>query len=71
MKTYYIQIDDCQNNPQAIVKVKAANEEEAQAKALEALHIDDSIYTIDKDDAKRMADDGFIIIDEDGEEVEF
>ena len=50
MKTYYVQIDDCQNNPQAIVKVKASSENAARSKALQALHICDSIYIINNID---------------------
>lgn len=69
MKTYYIEIDDCQNNTQAIIKVKASSENAAKTKALKTLHRDDEIFSIDKETAKEMAEDGYIIIDEDGEEI--
>lgn len=71
MKTYFIQIDDCQNNTQAIVKVKASSENAAKTRALKALHICDSIYVVAKNEAIEIAEDnGMCIIDEEGEEID-
>ena len=69
METYYIEIDDCQNNTQAIIRVEAASLEAAKTKALKTLHRDDEIFSIDKETAQSMSEDGYIIIDEDGEEI--
>jgi len=69
--TYYIQIEDCQNNIEAIVEVNADSKLEAKYKALRALHIDDNLYVITKEDAANVVEEeGIIPIDEDGEEIE-
>ena len=72
MKTYYIQISDCQNNTIAVVAVEAENKQEAQNKALRAIHVNDDISTITKSDVEEMLDNGEIeyVIDEDGCEVD-
>lgn len=71
MKTYYVTIEDCQNNPMALVKVKASSEEAAKVKALKALHVDDQLSTLNKEEALEYAEEtGMFIIDEDGFEVE-
>jgi len=70
MKTYYIQIDDCQNNTQAVVKVTAGSAQEARVNALLALHQNDSISVVTKANAKELQEDGYLVIDEDGEEVD-
>lgn len=70
MKTFYIQIDDCQNNTQAIVKVEATDLKEAQAKALRAIHISDDIFAIDKEEALDMVKEGYTLIDEEGCETD-
>ena len=69
--TYYIQIEDCQNNIEAIVKVEADSKLEAKYKALRALHIDDNLYIITKEDAATVVEEeGIIPIDEDGGEID-
>lgn len=71
MRTFFIQIDDCQNNTEAIVKVEATNVEEARVKALKALHIAESLYSIDKEEAVALAEElGLPIIGEDGCETD-
>jgi len=69
--TMYVQIDDCQNNTEVIVKVDANNTAEAEAKALKALHAEDRLYVIDAEEAQEFAEDGITVIDEDGDEVDF
>ncbi len=70
MKTFYVQIEDCQNNPIAVVKVKAKDLTEAKYKALCAIHAEDNIYIVDEDDVIAAQEDGMILIDENGEETE-
>lgn len=70
MKTYFIGIEDCQNNTQAVVKVIAGSAQEARVNALLALHQNDSISVITEDDAKELQEEGYLVIDEDGEEVD-
>lgn len=65
MKTYYMEIDDCQGNVLAVVKVEANDYAEAKKKAILALHRDDVVFDISAKDAK-----GYTVIDEDGCEVE-
>lgn len=68
---YYIQIEDCQNNIEAVIAVEAENEQEAKYKALRALHSEDNIYIVSKEDAMNTVEDsGIIPIDEDGEEID-
>ena len=67
----FVQIEDCQNNVVAIIQVEAKDKAEAKYKALRALHADDNLYIIDEEDARGAAEDGYIIIDENGEEVDF
>ena len=71
MKTYFIGIEDCQNNTQAVVKVTAGSAQEARVNALLALHQNDAISVISEDDAEELQEQGYLVIDEDGEEVEF
>ena len=70
MKYYYVEITDCQNNVQAIVKVWASSESAAETKALRALHRDDKIYVLNKEEALYETSQGHIIIDEDGDEAD-
>lgn len=68
---YYVQIEDCQNNLQAVVAVEAENEQEAEDKALRALHSEDNIYIVSKEDAmSTIEESGIIPIDADGEEID-
>ena len=68
---YFVQIEDCQNNITAIVAVEAENRDNAKYKALRALHIDDNLYIINKDEAKEVVENNSIIaIDEDGDEID-
>ena len=68
---YFVQIEDCQNNIVAVVVVEAENTMEAKYKALRALHINDNLYIIDKDEAKEVVENnGIIAIDEDGDEID-
>ena len=46
---YYVQIEDCQNNIEAVVAVEAENKQEAKYKALRALHSEDNIYIVSKE----------------------
>lgn len=67
----FVQVEDCQNNVVAIVAVEAENNMEAKYKALRALHINDNLYIINKDEAKEVVENnGIIAIDEDGDEIE-
>lgn len=71
-KKYYIEIEDCQNNPIAVVKVEAENFQEAKYKALRALHSEDNLYGITKEEAiKYTEENGLVMIDEWGEEVDY
>lgn len=68
---YYVQIEDCQNNIEAVVAVEAENKQEAKYKALRALHSEDNIYIVSKEDAiSAVEDSGVIPIDEDGCEID-
>ena len=68
---YYVQIEDCQNNIEAVVAVEAENKQEAKYKALRALHSEDNIYIVSKEDAiSAVEDSGVIPIDEDGDEID-
>jgi hypothetical protein len=68
---YYVQIEDCQNNIEAVVAVEAENKQEAKYKALRALHSEDNLYIVSKEDAiSAVEDSGVIPIDEDGEEID-
>lgn len=71
MKTYYIEIER-QGYTLAIVKVEADNYEQAQLKALKALHLNDDISEISEDTAYDRLQLGDIdyIIDEDGNEID-
>lgn len=71
MKTYFISIEDCQNNPIAVVKVKAKDQTEAKYKALRAIHEEDNIYELDADAVMGYIEDsGLILINERGEEID-
>lgn len=70
MKYYYIEIGDCQNNPQVIVKVWASSMSAAEAAALRAIHQDDHLYVRNKEEVVAAMNSGCPIIDEDGEELD-
>lgn len=72
MQTYYIEIEGQCSNVLAVIKVKAENEDEAKLKALKALHATEDIYSISKEEAKNLVDDGEVdyMLDEDGCEIE-
>lgn len=71
MKTYFISIEDCQNNPVAVVKVKAKDLIEAKYKALRAIHEEDNVYELDSDAViGYIEDSGLTPIDERGEETD-
>ena len=69
-KIYYIEIER-QGNTLGVIKVNAANDQEATLKALLALHSCDTISTITKEVACSRIEEGYInyIIDEDGGEL--
>ena len=68
---FYVQIEDCQGNVEAVVAVEADNKQEAKYKALRALHTEDNIYIVSKKDAVNAVEDsGVVPIDEDGEEID-
>ena len=71
MRTYYIQIER-QGWTLAVVKVKAETYEEAEYKALKALHMNDDISEASKESVKASLDSGDIdyVIDENGDEIE-
>lgn len=71
MRTYYIEIER-QGNIVWVVKVEANTYEEAELKALKAIHISDDIYEAEKDSVISMLENGYIdyIIDEDGCEID-
>ena len=71
MKSYYIEIER-QGWTLAIVKVKANTYEEAELKALKALHGTDDISEISKEQATASLENGDIdyLLDEDGSEID-
>jgi len=70
-KTYYIQIER-QGWTLAVVKVKAKTYEEAEHKALKALHMNDDISEASEESVKASIDSGDIdyVIDENGNEID-
>jgi len=72
MQTYYIEIEGQCSNVLAVIKVKAENEDEAKLKALKALHATEDIYSISKQEAQNLVDDGEVdyMLDEDGCEID-
>ena len=70
-KTYYIEIER-QGWTLAVVKVKAETYEEAELKALKALHANDDLSEIDEDSVKERVKSGDIdyVIDENGNEID-
>lgn len=67
---FYVQVEDCQNNVEVIVAVEAKDEQEAKFKALRALHVDDNLYIVSKEDAEAtIKEEGIIAIDERGDEI--
>lgn len=71
MKTYYISIER-QGSIMWVVKVNANSREEAEAKALKAVHLNDDITDIDEETVKDMLQNGDIdfVIDEEGDEID-
>lgn len=69
--TYYISIER-QGSIMWIVKVNASSREEAEAKALKAVHLNDDITEEDEDTVKDMLQNGDIdfVIDEEGDEID-
>ena len=72
MRTYYIEIEE-QNYTIALIKVDADSYEEAELKALKALHATNSISEVSKEDVKARLDSGDVayMLDEDGCEIDF
>lgn len=72
MRTYYITVER-QGWTLAVVKVRAESYEEAQRKALLALHANDDISEISEEQARETveSDDNLYMIDEDGTEIDF
>ena len=70
-KTYYIEVER-QGWALAIVKVRAKTYEEAELKALKALHANDDLSEIDEDSIKERVKSGDIdyVIDENGNEID-
>lgn len=71
MKTYYIEIER-QGYTLAVIKVEAETYQEAELKALKALHANDDISEISEESALERLQSGDIdyMIDEDGCEVD-
>ncbi len=71
MKTYYIKIEE-QGCVVAIVKVNANSYQEAELKALKALHATENISEISKEEAEAEFESGNVdvMIDEDGCEID-
>ena len=71
MKTYYIEIER-QGWPLAVVKVTAENYEEAEHKALKALHVTDEISELPEENVFERIQSGDIdyVIDENGDEID-
>ena len=71
MRTYYIEIER-QGWTLAIVKVEAETYEEAEYKALKALHMNDDISEASEESVKARLDSGDIdyVIDENGNEID-
>ena len=69
--TYYISFER-QGSVMWVVKVNASSYEEAEAKALKAIHANDDISELTEEQAKETIDPevGLFIIDENGNEVE-
>lgn len=68
--TYYISIER-QGSVMWVVKVNASSREEAEAKALKAIHSNDDILELTKEQAKETLDPeiGLFLMDENGDEV--
>lgn len=71
MRTYYIEVER-QGWALAVVKVEAETYEEAELKALKALHATDDLSEIDENSVKERVANGDIdyVIDENGDEIE-
>ena len=71
MRTYYIKFER-QGNTLCIFKIEASSYEEAEVKALKALHETDEIGEISKEAAMKDLESGEIdyILDEDGCEID-
>lgn len=69
--THYISIER-QGSVMWVVKVNASNREEAEAKALKAVHLNDDITEEDEETVKDMLQNGDIdfVIDEEGDEID-
>lgn len=73
MRTYYITIER-QGYTLAVVRVKAESYEEAERKALLALHANDDISELTEEQARATIEsdeNGLYMIDENGEEIDF
>lgn len=68
---YYISIER-QGSIMWVVKVNASSREEAEAKALRTVHLNDDITDIDEETVKDMLQNGDIdfVIDEEGDEID-
>ncbi len=71
MKTYYIEIER-QGYSLAVIKVDADSYEQAELKALKALHANDDISEISEESALERIQSGDIdyMLDEDGDEID-
>lgn len=72
MRTYYITVKR-QGYTLAVVKVEAESYDEAERKALLALHVNDDIEELTKEQARAVveSEEGLFMIDEDGTEIDF
>lgn len=70
-RTYYITVER-QGYTLAVVKVEAESYDEAERKALLALHANDDIEELTKEQARAIvkSEDGLYMIDENGDEVD-
>ena len=70
MKPYYISIER-QGSVMWVVKVNANSREEAEAKALKAIHSNDDILELTKEQVKETLNPeiGLFLMDENGDEV--
>lgn len=70
MKTYYVTID-CQGQTEVVIKVEARSNDDAKYKAMLAYLGDKDVDVVDEDVAQSCCEDGVMLIDEDGAEIDF
>ena len=70
MKKYYVTVD-CQGQTEVVIQVLARSPSDAEYVAMKAYLADKEIGIVNEDIAKTLVDDGIVMIDEDGGEIDF